>query len=55
MIDLSDEEFEYLYSVFYDRAYYGDDDIVYGDGAKAEMTRRVMQELDAEKRRREKR
>lgn len=49
---LTDEEFEHLHAIVYDECYYGDDDIVYGDGPEAILTREVMAKLDAEKVRR---
>lgn len=53
MNELSNEEFEYLHQVFYDHAYYGDDDIVYGDGQAALTARAVMSKLNEEMYRRD--
>lgn len=41
-MDLNDEELEALYGIIYDKCYYGDDEIVYGDGPEAVMVRNLM-------------
>lgn len=51
-MDLNDEELEALHDIVYDKACYGDDDIVYGDGPEAVMVRNLMALLDEEVKRR---
>ena len=45
---LTDEELEHAYDVLSDQIYYGDDEIVYGDGPKAVALRSVVRKLSNE-------
>jgi hypothetical protein len=49
---LSNEELVAVYSCVYDEAYYGDDDVVYGDGDYATHLRAGLTKLDEEMTRR---
>lgn len=51
-MDLSDEELGYVYDVLSDEIYYGDDEIVYGDGSKAVALRSAVTKVVEECKRR---
>lgn len=42
---LTDEELIELHSIIFDRALYGDSEIVYGDGPEAVLTRTILGKL----------
>lgn len=48
----TDEELSALHGLLYDKAYYGDDDIVYGDGPEAVMAHRLLDIVYAEAKKR---
>lgn len=52
-MDLSDDELMALHSVAYDEVYYGDNDVVYGDGDYAVALRSALKKVthEAEQRR----
>lgn len=41
-MEFNDEQLSELHNVLYDKRYYGDDDIVYGDGPEAVMIRELL-------------
>lgn len=47
-MNLSDDELMAIYSVVYDEVYYGDDEIVYGDGQDAVNLRSGLEKLREE-------
>lgn len=49
---LTDEELMAIYSAVYDEAYYGDDDVVYGNGDYAVALRKGLAKLEDEAKRR---
>ena len=49
---LTDAELESLHSVLYDEVYYGDDEIVYGDGLEAVNLRSALKKVEDEAKRR---
>lgn len=51
-MDLTDEELNEIWSVLYDKVYYGDDDYVYGDSPEAVAGRSALEKLRAEIKRR---
>jgi hypothetical protein len=44
-MDLTDEELNELHSVLTDKVYYGDDEIVYGDGPEAVNLRSALSKV----------
>lgn len=51
-MNLTDEELSAIWGVVYDQVYYGDDEIVYGDGPTAVNLRSALAKLDDESKRR---
>lgn len=51
-MEFTDDELMAIYSVVYDEVYYGDDDVVYGDGDYAVSLRAGLEKLSAEAKRR---
>lgn len=45
---LTDEELESIHDVLYDKVYYGDDEIVYGEGPEALVLRAILTKVDNE-------
>ncbi len=48
-MNLTDEELEALHAVLYDEVYYGDDDVVYGEGGHAVNLRAALAKVEAER------
>lgn len=46
---LTNDELEAIYDVIYDEAYYGDDEVVYGNGAHAVALRRALAKVEDER------
>lgn len=49
---LTNDELEAIYDVIYNEAYYGDDEVVYGNGAHAVALRRALTKVEDERKRR---
>ena len=47
-MELSDDELEAVWDVLYDEVYYGDDDVVYGDGPKSINLRSALAKVEHE-------
>lgn len=52
MIEFTDEELEQVHSVLYDEAYYGDDEVVYGNGPSQIALRTALAKVEDEAKRR---
>lgn len=52
MDELTDEELVAVHSCVYDEVYYGDDDVVYGDGDYAVALRSALKKVEDETSRR---
>ena len=52
MIEFTDEELNEVHSVLYDEVYYGDDEVVYGDGISAVALRSALAKVEDEAKRR---
>lgn len=52
MMELTDDELMAVYSCVYDEAYYGDDEVVYGNGDYAVALRKGLAKLEDESKRR---
>lgn len=51
-MELTNDELVALYSCLYDEVYYGDDDVVYGDGEYAVALRSALKKVEDETARR---
>jgi hypothetical protein len=51
-MNFSDEQLSALYDLLHDKAFYGDDEIVYGDGPQAVMIRELLTIVTEEAKRR---
>lgn len=51
-MDLTNAELEAIYDVIYDEAYYGDDEVVYGNGDHAVALRLALAKVEDERKRR---
>lgn len=51
-MEFTDEELSAMYSVLYDEAYYGDDEVVYGNGPHAVALRLALAKVEDEAKRR---
>jgi predicted ABC-class ATPase len=51
-MELTNQELEVVHTTLYNAAYYGDDDIVYGDGPEAVLLRSALEKVTDEARRR---
>ncbi len=51
-MELTDDELSAIWGVIYDEVYYGDDEIVYGDGPTSVNLRSGLEKLNAEIKRR---
>jgi len=51
-MELTNDELMAMYSCVYDEVYYGDDDVVYGDGEYAVALRGALRKVEDETKRR---
>ena len=47
-MDLTDDELSALHDIVFNKALYGDDDVVYGDGLEAVMIRTLLEKVTDE-------
>lgn len=51
-LSLTDKELGYLHGTLFDKVYYGDEEIVYGNGEEAVALRSVLEKVTAEAKKR---